>query len=113
MIRCNTAPGAGEKPSPSQNTVAIPVPDSKTKTEQNTMSTLTEDETSRLQHLEIAPNPQKLTGEVNIIATPTDEYKNPEGAMRKENYATHLKDGTIFDPGKKNIAAHTSKDKDD
>ena len=32
MMRCNPAPGAGEKPSPSQTAVALPVPKNHTKT---------------------------------------------------------------------------------
>ena len=72
-----------------------------------------EDEALRLKHLDIAPNLQKLTGEVIIIATLTDEDRIPEGAMKGENYATYLKDGTVFNPGKEIIAVHTSKEKDD
>ena len=40
MIRCNPAPGAGEKPSPSKTAVATPVPDPKTKTVQSFTSLL-------------------------------------------------------------------------
>ena len=43
MMRCNPALGAGEKPSPSQTAVAIPVPDNHTKTKATTPSLRTQE----------------------------------------------------------------------
>ena len=40
MMRCNPPLGAGEKPSPSQSDVALPVPENHTKTKSRKMSTL-------------------------------------------------------------------------
>ena len=99
--------------------------------EHNFISLSEEKEASKLDHLEFAHSPKKHTGEVNTTTTPKDEVKasrdnleeveihkrigiqekNPEGAVREDDHITHLKNGTVFDPGKESIAAYTSKDK--